>query len=482
MEYRAVGRQPVKSRRAFRRVRRRAAFVAGVLGFVLGSTFPSLLPQSFAQTEESLSRRPLLLGGAIAPEKSVVRLDPVLPRGALRAQEQEDLLLKNHVCSLKRPVCVSSLSGGAGAREAVALLERAFEEARFGLGLALEEFSSERPLVWSEPLYGSDLTAQVTRLSSRGFDRGRARCAGGAPTLETARRCVFEAVSAEDAPATAPWLRSGFGASVARALGEAAESSEGQMRSLAHPEVGALTNTRAVDDAHNRPAFSVPTHRSSRFFDYLGARSRKSSAEAGMYLFAFAPTRTPLGSARWEAEPDLLDVLRVTLGGDRVEMARFMDDFAVQSFLGAQTQGQSVAVDWEIPGETLPRGIAITGPMEPTGSVYVKVLLPPPLRSKVIGFRMNCEAPVSYVWSVVRLDEEGQELSRMPITFRERSGEASGRVLPKAKMTALLLVGTNLGGVDLAHPFDPDHGPHEAHGCTVAINVVPDDEASATKD
>jgi hypothetical protein len=40
-------------------------------------------------------------------------------------------------------------------------------------------------------------------------------------------------------------------------------------------------------------------------------------------------------------------------------------------------------------------------------------------------------------------------------------------------MDSLLLVGTNLDGVDLAHPFDPDHGPHEFHACTVAVDVMP---------
>jgi hypothetical protein len=30
-------------------------------------------------------------------------------------------------------------------------------------------------------------------------------------------------------------------------------------------------------------------------------------------------------------------------------------------------------------------------------------------------------------------------------------------------------VGTNLGGVDLAHPFDPDFEPFEPHGFTVYL-------------
>ena len=98
------------------------------------------------------------------------------------------------------------------------------------------------------------------------------------------------------------------------------------------------------------------------------------------------------------------------------------------------------------------------------------------MRKNVFGFRASCETPVSYVWSVTRLGAGDAALSTVPITFQERNPDASGRVLPVEGLEALLVVGTNLGGVALTHPFDPDHEPHEAHGCRLSINVVPEDD------
>src|SRR5690606_21939284 len=127
---------------------------------------------------------------------------------------------------------------------------------------------------------------------------------------------------------------------------------------------------------------------------------------------------------------------------------------------------------------SLPRTVAFSTPLEPTGAAYAEVVVSADEADQVFGFRMKCEAPVSYVWSVLRLDGQGREISRFPITFQERSSDASGRVLPAPSMRKLLVVGTNLGGVSLSHPFDPDHGPHEAHGCHLSVSVVPADVAA----
>jgi hypothetical protein len=266
---------------------------------------------------------------------------------------------------------------------------------------------------------------------------------------------------------------------MARKLGAAEVVASAHQLSGAFPEVGVLTQTTETPGMNEGAALKIPIHRSSRFFDYLDERSAGRLGDAGKIALTIAPTVTPWENARWEAEPDLVDVLRVTLGGDRAETARLFDDFAVRSFFRGQTDGSPVFVDWKIEGESLPRAVAFSRSVEPTGSVYLRLLLSEKLRTSVIAFRTSCEAPVSYVWSVSRLDRKGAEISRFPLTFKERGGDASGRVLPQAEMEELLLVGTNVGGVDLAHPFDPDHGPHEAHGCTVAINVVPSGGASA---
>jgi hypothetical protein len=196
-------------------------------------------------------------------------------------------------------------------------------------------------------------------------------------------------------------------------------------------------------------------------------------ATAGYLSLTLAATETQAGALRFQAEPDVADVFRATHRHDRNEVAHFYADFAKWSYFDSQEQALTLSIDWEIEGSSLPRSVAFPTPMEPTGSVYALLSLPDSMRHDVVGFRTSCETPVSYVWSVTRLDAENREISTFPLTFQERSSTASGRVLPDPALAKLLVVGTNLGGVALTHPFDPDHGPHEAHGCRLAIDVVP---------
>lgn len=432
-----------------------------------------------AQNDQGRRVPPLLLGGAIQPEKSPVLLDPVLPRGALRTWAAPKNLLKEARCSLERPVCVhwprSTEELAAGALKD---LERAFEEQVWGLRLPSNAISWRHPLVWDLQNGPVEVTARVERIPSRSFDVGRAWCEGGLASLSGARVCVAAALTAARAPATAPWLRDGYAAALARELGEAPATGAAMVASWSRPEIGVLTNTSRVDALQGRGELFISLLRSARFFDYIEHRSRDDLGHAGFYALTLAGTRTPAGSPRWDAEPDLFDVLSVTLRGDRIEIARLMDDFAQYSFARANSDAVWLVPDWIVSAESLPRSVAFSRPVEPTGSIYLRLEVPESMSRLTYGFRTSCEAPVSYVWSVARLDDMGEEISRFPITFRQRGGDASGRVLPAENMRSLLLVGTNVGGVDLAHPFDPDHGPHESHGCRVAINVVPDEEQS----
>lgn len=379
--------------------------------------------------------------------------------------------MKSRHCSLRRPVCVESTSAG-NSSPALSLLERALEEVVFGNHLPSSFASFESPLVFR--LEATErLHVELEATLGRGFDQAAPSCVGGDLTLETARRCVFEASLAERAPATAEWLREGYAAESARELGGAPEMESELRSSFAHPEAGVFTSS-TTSPARSEQVFEwVSPLRSARFFRYLGVRSDQSVATSGYLALTLAATETPAGSLRYSAEPDLADVIRATHGHDRSEVARFYDDFARWSFFDAEQQSFPLSVEWEIDGRSLPRSVAFSRPLEPTGSVYALVNLPESMRHEVLGFRTSCETPVSYVWSVTRLTEENEELSSFPLTFQERNPEASGRVLPVPGMEKLLVVGTNLGGVALTHPFDPDHGPHEAHGCRLTVDVVP---------
>lgn len=466
-QYRAVGRQTVKSRAFFPELRGVGGFLTAALLALSGVT-----PGASAQEASGgpLRARPLLLGGAFEGAKEEIPLDPRLPVGRIRSAPRP-FLMKSRACSLRRPVCVESDAPGNLATE-LGFLERAWEELAYGWDLPGELASFERPLLWrSSPTARFQL--EVQSAASRGFDRGEASCFGGAPSLETARRCVLEASLAARAPATAEWLRAGWAAEGARELGSAPEVTAEMRSTYAHPEAGVLTLSRSAPARpETAPAWVTPL-RSARLFRYLAERSRRSVTISGFLSLTLAATKTPAGRLRYDAEPDLADVVRATHSHDRNEVAGFYNDFAKWSFFDASAQSFELVVDWEILGESLPRSVAFSSPIEPTGSVYALVHLPESLRSEVLGFRTSCETPVSYVWSVTRLDGENAEISTFPLTFQERNPQASGRVLPAPGMEKLLVVGTNLGGVALTHPFDPDHGPHEAHGCRLTVDVVP---------
>lgn len=469
-QYRAVGRQPVKSSAFFPPGwRARCALGLAALALTGGATLAR------AQDPGSTTRmdRPLLLGGPVEQRKAKIPLDPRLPVGRLRLGEA-DPLLKNHLCSMKRPVCLESSSTKGLSRVTLDRLVRAFEEVVYGFDLPSAFASWEAPLRWQ---LDSDrrLNIEVRLRQTRGYDRGAARCVGGHETLETARRCVFGASLAARAPATASWLRDGWAAAAAHEVGPTPQSSSEIVTSFSRPGAGVLTSSRIAPARPDDPRVWVSPLRSARFFAYLSERAKQPASSVGFLSLSLAATRTDAGALRFEAEPDLADVVRATHRYNRGDVARFYDDFARWSYFDAREFASDMFVDWEIAGDTLPRTVAFSHPIEPSGSFYALLKLPPAMKKEVFGFRASCETPVSYVWSVTRLDGSGRELSTFPLTFQERNPDASGRVLPVPGMETLLVVGTNVGGVALTHPFDPDHEPHEAHGCRLSIDVVPAD-------
>jgi hypothetical protein len=73
------------------------------------------------------------------------------------------------------------------------------------------------------------------------------------------------------------------------------------------------------------------------------------------------------------------------------------------------------------------------------------------------------------IWQIAKLDESGKEIGRIDVAFEQRGTEIERRLVALEGTSSLLIVGMNLGGIDLAHPFDPDHEPIEPHSCTVYV-------------
>jgi hypothetical protein len=417
----------------------------------------------------------LLFGGAIQPRKAPIRLDPVLPRGEVRGYPV-DAAPSKRLCSLVRPVCVDEAFGRVGLN----LLTQAYEEHIYGLSLPAPLATEEHPLFY-EQTSDRELRGRADPIASRGFDRAQPSCGASVLNISHARRCVVEAALLSRAPAGASWLRRGYGAYLSAELGAAPEVHEGLIAAAAEPQVGILSSTLRYEDARTDQVKTVSQLRSARFFAHLDERSHAPLGHAGFLALLLGATETRTGSPRWEAEPDLMDVIAATLEGDVSAIARFVDDFARYSYLhpvapfprpANSDQALSGMVDWVVEGATLPRSLVLSRPIEPTGSAYVKLHLSEQQRHKLIAVQTHCESPVSYVWSVLRLDEKGNRVGSIPIGYKERGTSVEARVEPMEGVRTLVFVGTNMGGVDVAHPFDPDHEPHEAHGCRLYLSVL----------
>jgi hypothetical protein len=431
---------------------------------LLGLGFPRV-----ATSQERMAP-PLLLGGETTVLPRPIPLDPRLPRGELRTEaaaqerarspERALLLHSSHY-----PLSVSA-PDRARAQRALALLEEAF--ARFWLA---EGAAPRRaPLHWHLSEDQTDILPEVQtlRLPSFGFDRARAICEGGAPYQAAAETCVAEGLLLGVAPATARSIARGY-SHYRRATDPRVSAHEPPHEALKSAPYLALVT---------REPRSFSSRSSSLFFAALAARAGASARDTSFIALGLTATRTAPGALRWDAEPDVLDVLRRSLGTDRESYARFFDRLAIARFVPTEgldvvreLQGDLAAPAWSIEVSSLPRNLSLKDPLAPTGSVAIELKSSSPIDSP-LALRLDCESPVTYVWSVLRLAPNGELQSQFPIPYRETSSRYEERFEPQGAHR-LFLVGTNLGGVDLDHPYDPDHSPHEAHGCSVYLTRAP---------
>lgn len=426
-----------------------------------------LLSSSAPSTAKRPKNEPaILLGGAPETTERPVDTDPLLPHGEVRPPAWRATSTSGGLrrCSIRRPVCVDG-DEPALVGAALALLEDAYERVVFGSGLPRPDGDAVGTLTWTLEPRSFDVPLELR--PSVDFDRGRARCLGGSVSEETALRCILEASHGTLAPATARVLAKGATeSSLASFVGGLTLARWARAR-LEEPERGALTT--------NEPSW-FPA-RSALFFSYLEERAENPRpAEVPAFLLALAATKTPAGSLRYESEPDVVDVVRRSLHEERSAYARFFDGYArallalgSSDFLPEIGEPLRPRYAWDIEGASLPRNLVLPRGIEPSGSAYVRVRLAPALRDKTLVFKASCEAPIRTIWSVVLDDDQGKQLRTIELPFVESSSSHAERIELDERTAAATLVGTNLDWVDLAHPFDPDHGPHEAHVCTVYV-------------
>jgi len=211
----------------------------------------------------------------------------------------------------------------------------------------------------------------------------------------------------------------------------------------------------------------------------------RSAASPGLLsasMYSAAASRTSPGAALFDNEPDLFDVLRHSLDEELPRYTDLMVDFALRRALAGDrddgTRFPSLGFagafarphfDWVIPFSTLPRRVLSGTPVAPSGTQLIWLELDDAPMGAAIGFRAEWEAPVAFQWRILLVDREGREVRRFDVPFQERARSADARVLRLDSAKAIIIAGVNVGGIDLAYPFDPDIQPFEPAACTVYL-------------
>jgi hypothetical protein len=412
-------------------------------------------------------------------------LDPSLPAGIRRNTSPRPASTERPACSLRAPVCVHVAAGGVSpalVHEYLAALELAHGQLVVALALPAPLPDHGLGATTALDLYlhadaGEDL--EVLRDPALGArDRVSAHCRARARASGARRQaalCVAEASLLGLDAAEGDGVRRSVAVMLWRLLGApSADDAVALDDFQANPQLSPLTRERArTSDG------------ASLLVEYIDRQL--GSGSPGLLpasIFSIGGGETPRDGARWHNEPDFADVLRQAFPSPEA-FSDFALNFAVaRAFIGSRDDGRRwpellwsgdagrVRFDWSVPSSTLPRRVAPLRPIEPLGAAYLWIDLDRVALNAALGFRAEWEAPVIFRFSVLALDSNGQLLQRYDLPYIENATQVERSIVDYQGADALLVVGTNLGGVDLAHPFDPDHEPWEPHGFTVYLAEI----------
>jgi hypothetical protein len=194
--------------------------------------------------------------------------------------------------------------------------------------------------------------------------------------------------------------------------------------------------------------------------------------------------RTPVGSLRWQNEPDFYDAIRSILKARTPPSTidDFWTEFAIaRLFMGSRDDGVHfpetaftgsagrIRFDWSVPYATLPRRLSPERPIEPTGATYIWIDLAGAPKQTRLVFRAEWEAPVPFRWALVRVGTDGAETSRVLVTPQQKATSADKNLDGLDGLSGVAVVGVNVGDLALDDPFDPDHAPYEPHSYVLTI-------------
>jgi hypothetical protein len=433
---------------------------------------------------QAVPRPGVLLGGGDAPAKVDPTLDPLLPTGARMQEQPRPPKPALSYCGLREPVCVHAANGVSSelAQRYLDALEDA--RARFVGALGLPPPLND---AWG-PTPGLDLyllpdapSAFVVVADARWLatDRTSGHCRAR-PVPDELRRqaslCVAEAILLGLDAAETPHLRRAIAAYLWNATGGTSNA-----------------DWLAIDDWQSNPQLALAGREvapdsagAALFLRYLDRRlgaNRLGNLPAA--LVQMSRTDTPAGHSQWNNEPDSIDVLRRAFADSPESFEDFLLNFAVaRAFLGSRDNGHNdpillwlgdagrVRFDWNIKASSLPRNLAPRRAIEPFGSTYLWLELDRVTPGATLAFQANWEAPAVFRWTLVAVDALGNALKRYDLPYVQQATSAERTLVDHEGAAAYLIVGTSVAGVDLAHPFDPDHEPFEPHGYTVYLTEI----------
>lgn len=424
-------------------------------------------------------------GWRLRPDLAKSSGKPAVASNAVASRNQSPAALSRE-CSAAFPVCVHATRREVRAR----VLELAASAFRTWSYVA----AKPAPLGDGELGGGPELDVYVTEdgvhdgsgLSVHldppllSADRASAWCEL-APTRLTERAaalCVAEASAAGIDAAVGPGMRRGWASA--------------QVDALVTADVRRLT---AYEDAQREPfqpllsrELSPRSEAGAAFWEFVDRAwgvAGHGRLPLAMLQMASAPAPLLTPHPEWRNVPDELDVLRHALSNETTRVSEFWTEWALaRAFFGDRSSGTHapesrelgaagrVAFDWVLDYSSLPRHLAGPNPVYPLGSAYVWMKLDSVPLNATLAFRAEWEAPVTFTWVVVSVDEQGREMNRWRLPHLERATSAETTIVNFEAAAGLLLIGTNLGAIDVSHPFDPDQEPWEPHGYSVYLTQL----------
>ena len=428
---------------------------------------------------------PILLGGpGTKTQRKDAPIDPLLPTGVKVASPiARPRFAEAPACSPRRPVCVHRATG---VQPDVALagldaIERAYERLVLALGLPapLPDYgrgASDALDLYLERSSGAELAVGYDEVPGD-FDRAAAFCVVPAlapPLLDrAATQCVAEAIALRLDAGETPDLRRAYAAHL--------WLSTGAPTSL---------DLQAIDELQSQPQVATAARELSTrstaaalMFEFL--ESKRGTAGPGVLatgLLSLSASRTSGNAWLWNNEPDTLDVLRHSLGNNRAAFASLLGSLTVsRAFLGDRDDGThwpamawtgafgKIRFDWSIRFSSLPRRVASTRPIEPTGALYLWLDLDEVPLGAALAVQAEWEHPVPFKWEIVRVDKDGRELGRLDVPYQEAGSSFEQRVVGLEASAGLIVAAVNVGDTEINYPFDPDIAPFEGQRCTIYL-------------